>query len=177
MRTAIKLTLTLACLVLACAPTSALAKNTTHAPPGNSGVQEYLEVVPGGGGNRPAAKLKRSPHALNGKARGALGSYGRDGRAAANLAEVTSDPAGRGGSGSGRSGTKGGKSAGGKNGAASLSAKDSGSGDSGVLGALKRVATRIGGDGLGVGLPLLLLVVLVGGVLLARRRRGQSSES
>jgi hypothetical protein len=172
-----KLSLTLACLALACSPAPALAKTKTHAPPGNSGVQEYLEVVPGGGGNRPAAKLKGSPHALNGKDRGALRSYGRDGQAAANLAAVTSDPGSQTRSRARRAAKKGAGVGAAAAANRALMGNASDSDDGGVFDSLKRVATRLGGDGLGVGLPLLLLVLLIGGILLGRRRRGRTSET
>src|SRR3954454_21049566 len=82
----------LLCIAALCAPSAAVAKNKTHAPPGNSGVDEYLEVVPGGGGNRPVRPpTGGSGHALSGKARGALRSYGRDGQSVSRLADSTSD--------------------------------------------------------------------------------------
>src|SRR4051794_11393696 len=172
MRTASKAVLTLACLLALCAPSPALAKNKIHAPPGNSGVDEYLEVVPGGGGNRPASKPGGSNGALNGKARRALRSYGSDGRAAANLAAATADPSSGGRS---RSGARGGASGKAGKGSAALAAadKETDNGDSGILSALKRVASGVGGTGLGIGLPILLLAVLAAGVVFGMRRRGR----
>jgi hypothetical protein len=184
MRFASKRLLALACLLSLCVAAPALAKNKIHAPPGNSGVEEYLEVVPGGGGNKPA-KSKGSNGALSGKARRALGAYGKDGQAAANLAAATADTSSGGRSRSGRRGATPGTGRGAKGDRAAkrlaaLAAADkgSGSGDGGVLSSLERAAsTVLGGAGLGVGLPILLLAVLAGAVVLGMRRRSRSSES
>lgn len=175
MRTAFKAVLILACVALLSPAAPAMAKTKTQAPPGNSGVEEYLEVVPGGGGNRPSGSLKRSKRALSPKARGALRSYGRDGQAASNLASVTADDSSpRGGKG-GKGGRAGQAAA---LGAAARTAGESDSGDDGgVIGALKRVWSQLGGDGLGAGLPILLFATLAGAVLLTLRRRQRSSES
>src|SRR3954454_15342395 len=93
----------LLCIAALCAPSAASAKVKTHAPPGNSGVDEYLEVVPDGGGNRPVPKVKGGTgNGLSGKTRKKLQSYGRDGQSVARLAGVTAPrgkekPAARGG--------------------------------------------------------------------------------
>jgi hypothetical protein len=61
------------------------------APPGNSGVDEYLEVVPGGGGGRPSKQLREPSHPrLNLRARRNLSAQGPTGVAAARLAQKTS---------------------------------------------------------------------------------------
>src|SRR3954447_233623 len=93
MRTVSIRLLSLAIIALVCAPAPAMAKKVkTHAPPGNSGVDEYLEVVPDGGGNRPARQLKGGPggHALGGQTRSKLRSYGQDGQSVSHLADTTS---------------------------------------------------------------------------------------
>src|SRR3954470_4824238 len=84
----------LLCIAALCAPSAASAKTKTHAPPGNSGVDEYLEVVPDGGGNRPLRQPKRGAgHALSGQTRNKLRSYGQDGRSVSRLADDTASNA------------------------------------------------------------------------------------
>lgn len=142
------LAMLLAGLVLA-APAAAQQFN---APPGNSGVDEYLESVPGAEGNRPTNRdTERSPLAPG--ARSDLERQGADGRAAAELAESEGDkksvPAG---------------------------ALPRGAGDSGgVAGTLGR-ATTGSAEGMGIWLPILLAVSAIGAliaVLLRRRHRRQ----
>ncbi len=84
----------LAVLVLA-AP--AMAQDEVIAPPGNSGVEEYLEVVPGAGGDKPANGAKGgntaapSPAAALGSGNAkALEAKGSDGKAAAAAAAAGS---------------------------------------------------------------------------------------
>lgn len=69
-------------------PAAAFAQQTV-APPGNSSIDEYLETVPGAGGNhRPGAGgTKLSPHAQK-----ALDALGADGKAAAAATQVTASP-------------------------------------------------------------------------------------
>jgi hypothetical protein len=69
----------------ALAPAGAFAQGTV-APPGNSGIDEYLETVPGAGGNhRPGT----GHGALSPAAKKALDSLGANGRAAAAAGEAT----------------------------------------------------------------------------------------
>ena len=79
----------LACLLalLLAAPASAQRQ---IAPPGNGGVDEYLETVPGAGGNRPVDRNGRpGGGGLTPAARRKLAALGKDGRAAAALAAAT----------------------------------------------------------------------------------------
>jgi hypothetical protein len=155
MRTVSTGLLPIACVALLCASAPALGKTKTHAPPGNSGVDEYLEVVPDGGGGRPVGKPKNGAgHALSPKARSSLRSYGRDGQATAGLAEATATKR------SAKRMTPGSLDAGGSN-----------SSDSGVLAAIKRVVASAGAGFIG-----LLLAVLASGTVLGLRRR-RSSDS
>ena len=83
-----------AALLALLAATPALAQDKTVAPPGNSGVDEYLEVVPGAGGDTPASGAKgggsetsTSPSAaLGSKTATRLEQLGADGKKAAELA-------------------------------------------------------------------------------------------
>jgi hypothetical protein len=128
----------------------AVAKDKKHAPPGNSGVDEYTEVVPDGGGARPPSRRDRG-RVLSGQERQKLAAQGSQGRQAARLAELTGEPARKPRNSSGSQ-------------SARLAATESKSGDSGLVAAIKRL-------GAGVGLPILLLVVLGGGLLVAVLRR------
>jgi hypothetical protein len=130
----------------------AVAKDKRHAPPGNSGVDEYTEVVPDGGGARPPSRRGRG-RVLGSQQRQKLAAQGSQGRKAARLAELTGDPA------SNKRASGGSKSQ-----AAELADAESKSGDSGLVAAIKRVAA-------GAAFPVLLLVVLGGGLLLAVLRR------
>ena len=150
--------LILVCCVLLCVVSPAQGKTKTHAPPGNSGVDEYLEVVPGGGGDRPARKLKGSTGRLSPKSRADLRAFGPEGRATAYLAERTADPA------PGGRAVRAGKSLEG------AGTAGDGSDDGRVAAALSRIA------GLGAGFTSLLLLMLVGGVVLAVRRGRTPSE-
>src|SRR5207245_928625 len=95
----------------------------TNAPPGNSGVGEYLETVPGAGGNTPIGKhgggrsnatLGRGG-ALSPAAQRALDALGPDGKAAAGVAQQTAPGAATPGSG-GAAGGGGSGAGGGSNG-------------------------------------------------------------
>jgi len=90
MRTRKTVVLVLLAVLSLAAPAAAQQVN---APPGNSGVDEYLETVPGAGGNRPSTSdTDRSP--LSPGARAELERQGPDGRAAAELAEREGSAAG-----------------------------------------------------------------------------------
>jgi hypothetical protein len=172
------------CLALALA--GGAPAQQTIAPPGNSGVDQYFETVPGAGGNLAVHRTPPASGGSTGSAPGARGlaRFGRDGQAAAALAAATaparSGHAGAGarpGAGAGPGpGTRGGGTPGGGSAAPSASAavpQASGS-TSAVLGVLS------GSDqgGLGLVLPILLLGALVAavalGVLRRRRRRDPS---
>jgi hypothetical protein len=78
---------------LALALPAAAAAQTQNAPPGNSGVDEYLETVPSAGGNRPPHRGEHKPSGstLSPAARKALESQGKDGQRVAAIVEAT-DP-------------------------------------------------------------------------------------
>lgn len=173
------LSLLLVCLLaLAVAPTVAGARDPqVNAPPGTSGIDEYLETVPDAEGNRPA-----SPGSGGGNGVGAPGRPGRpgsggggaatvppgvrrelertaEGRAALALAAAGAPPA-RPRSGASTPAP-----------ARPLQARGQARGD-GLLSAVAKSLTGSGSDGLGFGLPLLLVAsVLAIGLLAAARRR------
>lgn len=83
------LVLALAGLALAAPAAGAQAVN---APPGNSGVDEYLETVPGAGGGKPtrgpaSQNQDAGKPVLSSSQRKALDQAGADGRAVAQLAQ------------------------------------------------------------------------------------------
>jgi hypothetical protein len=123
-----------------------------NAPPGNSGVDEYLETVPGGGGSQPT---NRDPgrSQLSPAARKKLDARGADGRAAAELAERV-DPASTGQA------------------TQPIPARvlPRGDGGGGVLGALGSALSG-GDDGSGIWLPILLVLATAAAVVVALRRR------
>jgi hypothetical protein len=94
--TARRLVAVLACLG-ALMPAAAAGQGTV-APPGNSGIDEYLETVPAAGGNH---KPGSGHGALSPAARKALDALGANGRAAAAASEATAPEQAKGGSGQG----------------------------------------------------------------------------
>jgi hypothetical protein len=79
-------------LLMLLLPSAALAAPHTNAPPGNSGVDEYLEAIPNPTGSQPARHLSQQggsastlPHAVAQK----LNALGADGRAVAGLVAAT----------------------------------------------------------------------------------------
>lgn len=142
-----------ACLLL---PAAAGFAAGSKAPPGNSGVQEYVENVPDGRGGQVANKLYHGRNAaladpgdgLPERTQRALAGAGKDGAGAAALAE-----------------------------AGATDTKKDGSGEAGsspFAAAVNRLGAASGPGGLGFFLPLLL-VLLLGGALgyeLKRRRAG-----
>lgn len=163
----------LACLA---APTATLAQDT-QAPPGLSAADEYLETVPGAGGNgtvgdgrRPnaddpkvAAATKSALPAATVKALAGAGASGQD---AAALAGRTAPAAPRNGSSS--TGSPGNGSPGNPSPRILPDASKSG----GPLASVGRIVTGSGGDGMGVLFPLLLIAgaLAVAGTALWRRR-------
>jgi hypothetical protein len=92
-----RLAITVLCGALAL-PSAALAKSTTYAPPGNSGVDQYLETVPGSGGGHPTGGSGASSSTGSGNSATAaipagtarrLASQGAAGRAVQRLVNST----------------------------------------------------------------------------------------
>jgi hypothetical protein len=146
----------------------------TCAPPGNSGVNQYVEVVPGAGCNQPPAGPGSSSGGHSGSGHlststtQTLNGSGAAGRAVVAL--VGSPPAtssgSRGRSHAGKGQTNAGPGA-------NPSSTPSTSGSNPVSAILHPILTGSGSDGLGVLLPVLLLGVVLGTLLagLIRRRR------
>jgi MYXO-CTERM domain-containing protein len=138
------------------------------APPGNAGVDEYLETIPEADGNRPVRPPAESggQGGLDADTQRELESLGDDGEAAARLADRAARQSGGTGS-SDKAPVRDGETG------ASADSLDgtSGAGLGTVLG--QTVSAEDGG--LGVGLPILLAVTLLGAVaiVVVRRRRSR----
>jgi hypothetical protein len=140
--------------------TPAVAQDQIVAPPGNSAVDEYTEVVPGAAGDRPTSGTSgtsaQSPDAVLGKENAQqLEQLGADGRAAAEVAAAGAPTKDK-GKVLGDSAAKG----------QSIAAQDG----SGRVGS---IASALAGDGGGMGLlfPLLLVGTLVAAVAVLGARR------
>jgi len=156
----------------------AQARVHTIAPPGNSGVGQYLETVPTAGGAQPSNTVHPSVGAVGGAGKppggsaGATGSpgagaissstqralagQGPTGAAAAALARATA-PAPTGPAGHG------------------ATSAVSGGGASPAASVLKSLTGSSSGSGLGPLLPSLLIVSLLGAAVLALLRRRRAS--
>ncbi len=152
--------------LLAAGPPAAVAQSQI-APPGNAGVDEYLETVPGGGGNERIDRNRRGGDAgLPPRARKRLEALGEDGAAAAALADAASA-----GGGSGDAKRAPGGDGTGANTPMGPDLERAGEGQSGVAAVLGE-AVSADGDGMGAALPALLIVTLLGAVgLVVLRRR------
>lgn len=166
MRLVSLLALAAALLVALTAP--ALAQEEVVAPPGNSGVDEYLEVVPGAAGDRPATPRGTDektpltpPQALGPAEARALEQLGPDGVAAAAVAAS--------GAASDRRTTR-------------LRAKTEGLGDAVSRPAIADVDGRPradvivkalagGGGGMGLAFPLVLVASMAAGIAVVGLRR------
>lgn len=148
-------------LLSVAAPAVAQAQ-TTQAPPGNAGIDEYLETVPGAKGSGSAGGTGVAPKLTPGADRvipkstlRTLASKGDEGKAAAALAEATSPKSGS------------------KQDTPSNPAPQVAAADGNGLDAIGRVLASDPGDGgLGLLLPIGMLLVLtaaIGAVILRRR--------
>lgn len=137
------------------------------APPGNAGVGQYVEVVPGAGGSTPVGSHSSHGPVLTAAQRQRLEASGSSGRALAAFAQRTgvahSHTSLDASSGSGRSGK------GGQRGTAGGSAE---AGMSHSLPAAVDSATRSAGGGLGWGLFAAIggIALAAAGLAVARRR-------
>jgi hypothetical protein len=148
-------------LALAVPTVSAAQAPQTNAPPGNSGIDEYLETVPGAGGNKrprpPGQRKRRGTDALTAAQRARLERLGPDGKALADAVEATADtpaPASRR-----------------KNEIAASRSE----GRSPLTEVLSTVSGSDGGSGMGVVLPALLIAALLAALLLVLLRRRAAS--
>ena len=141
------------------------------APPGNSGVQEYLEVVPSAGGDRPAGRgggqeagrAAPTPREVLGtRTARALNRLGPDGRAAAAVAAAGAPNDARAAKPDRHKPASGSRP---------VTAEADGGGAEAVAGALAG-----SGGGMGLGFPLLLLGTLAMALALLASRRAARRE-
>jgi hypothetical protein len=174
----------LATVIVSLAGTPA-AGATKIAPPGNSGVSQYVENVPGAQGNVPTLTIHPHPAGAAGPANGAvaattrqaLAGQGVDGARAVALANAAAPPGVHGVNRRHRSGagaTSGGQGPGGGVGAAGGSTPVSGSVASPTSAVLKAV-TGSATHGLGALLPGILVASAIGAGLLAALRRRRAT--
>jgi hypothetical protein len=165
-------------LVLALATAPAQAKNCgshTVAPPGNSGVNQYVEHVPTACGDKPTNKVgggaggaggsggPGSGGAIPASTASLLAKLGAAGRGAAAFAQATAP---------GHAGRNGGTPSNGA-GSSSVSGASTGAGSSPITSLVKALTGSSSGGGLGTFLPILLIASAIGlgGIALLRRRR------
>ena len=151
-----------------------------NAPPGNSGVDEYVEGVPSTSGDRPTAPDSGSTQPPTGSSQAAKGGTGRpappltpskraalleegdDGAAAAKAIQATRKGDGR---------AAGSTASGSPEGPSGAAGETGDSGLSTVWGALSGSS----GEGVGAFFPLVLIVTILLGIgVVARRRRSSS---
>jgi hypothetical protein len=178
-------------LVLALAiPASAQARVHTIAPPGNSGVGQYLETVPTAGGAQPSNTVHPVAGAVGGSGKPPGGSAGTSGTAGTNgSAGTTGATGGDAISSSTRralaeQGPTGTAAAGLANATAPAPPRRaehgaatavSGGGSSPAASVLKSLTGSSSGSGLGPLLPSLLIASLLGAAVLALLRRRRAS--
>lgn len=155
-----------AALLLLAAPASA---RRVIAPPGNSGVGQYVEVVPGAGGSTPVGGHSSNGPVLTPAQRRQLEAAGGSGKALASFVQRTgvarSKASTSGSSARGSTGSRSSKAAQGSAG---------GSSSHSLPAAVQDSATRsAAGGGLGWGLPAGLAAIALAavGFAIARRRR------
>lgn len=167
-------TVAAACLAAASLAAPAAAQQTQVAPPGNAGVGEYLETVPGADGPRrvtPQAILEgEGASRLQPRARRRLEALGEDGRAAAALAEAGSPEIRSGGSG-GSGDARPGRLPSSGSAPPEVTARAD---DVGELEVVGRALGAEGGSGLGIALPIVMVLTLLGVVLLRLATRSRT---
>jgi hypothetical protein len=161
-----------ACLMALGFPAGALA-SVNLAPPGNSGVDQYFETIPGTGGNQPAVGPGSGDSgSLSAAASRQLSAQGWVGQA---IARLVSPPAGPGGAPAAARARHTSRPAASDNASVNGSAAVSGSGDDAVSGVLHPILTGSSSGGVGILLPLFLAATLAVVVASAVRRRRQDS--
>lgn len=154
-------------------PASAVAHGRTVAPPGNSGVGQYLETIPTAGGGRPTGTVRPGgggPKALSPTVERAFAKQGAVGRSAAALANATAPVSASSAQRSAPSQSRG--SAASRTTPQSALSTSRG-GDSPASSLAKALTGSSSGGGLGLLLPAILVMFAIGGGVLAllRRRR------
>lgn len=148
-------------IVALVAPAGAAARVVKLAPPGNSGIGQYVEVVPTAGGGKPTGGVgsgRPAASVIPPAAARALARAGADGRAAAALANATAPSLAALASGSATQ-------------PGNYPATGSGGGSSPLSTLARAVTGSSSGRGLGAWLPAILIVVALGGGAIGLRKR------
>jgi hypothetical protein len=156
------------------------AFSATCAPPGNSGVSQYFETIPGANCNQspPGSSGGHGGHggALPASTSHQLSKAGATGKAVENLVASTGPGSGA-GAGAGNAGKARSSGSGGTTpGARSKAALSAGGGSNPVSGLLHPIVTGSTPGGIGILLPLVLLgavLLIAAGALLRRHRMTQ----
>jgi hypothetical protein len=152
----------LAILLLPAPPASA---SRAIAPPGNAGVGQYVEVVPGAGGSTPVGAPSSHGPVLSAAERRRLEAAGGSGKALASFVQRTGVAHSKGSSSKSTDGHSAGRSGNAAQGAAGASSRS-------LPTAVADRATRsAGGGGLGWGLPVALVAVALAAAAIAVVRR------
>jgi hypothetical protein len=142
-----------------------------NAPPGNSGIDEYVEAVPSTTGPKPTNKGNgEQGQVLTSSQQKALDRQGPDGKAAAELAQLFGTP------GTGPAHKKRSRQsqvAGDEQGTGATQADAAG--DSIASSLSKAVLPDAGSGGLGPALPIILVAIAAAGVAVAILRRHRAS--
>jgi len=143
------------------------ARAATVAPPGNSGVDQYVEVIPSAGGPVPTPKggSESGGNALSPQTARRLRAQGSDGRALSAIVESTA-PAGARGSRRGRADSDR---------TGSTPSRSGSQASPAVPTAVSSLSLGSDVDGMGLLLPALLVgsAAVIGAIFLTRRRRSQ----
>jgi hypothetical protein len=162
--------LTILIALLLIAPATAGAQKT-NAPPGNAGIDEYLETVPAGTGNKRVQPKRGGRGSLPAKTVRDLEAQGPDGILAAELAAATTPENAKQGGGGASDGSAGPGVPGGASGPAPARAD----GGSPVSAVVEAVVGGGGSGGMGPLLPAILLATLAVIVAAGLARRRASS--
>jgi hypothetical protein len=184
-------------VAMAVLASAAVAKNKTVAPPGNSGVSQYVESIPTAQGNKPSSTVHSGGGTHHGGGTGGgttggtgggsggggsisastqhqLAAHGAAGAQAAALAAATA-PAGGRTAGSHATGSQGTGSRGSAQGSRGTGGAVQGAGSSAVHSFETAFTGSSSSSGLGALLPVILVITLVGSAAMAIIRRRQQA--
>jgi hypothetical protein len=136
-------------LMLIIAPSAAIARPPTNAPPGNSAIDEYLETVPSVTGDQRPGTPGAGGGMLTPAQRQRLERLGPDGKTLADAVDATAPAAPR----------------------KAMPLPPAVEGRSPLSAAVDAASGRDGGAGMGVVLPAILIATLLGAVVLVVVRR------
>jgi hypothetical protein len=131
-------------LMLILAPSAAIARPSTNAPPGNSAIDEYLETVPGATGDQRPGAPGAGGGVLTPAQRKRLERMGPDGKTLADAVDATAPATSR----------------------KAMRVPPAVKGRSPLSAVVDAAAGRDGGAGMGVVLPTILIASLLGVIAL-----------